>query len=89
MIVLLEYVLVGAAGAATHVCIHIYNYGLAKIRETPARYLAHLPLGAVAGGICHYFVTELGWSNHLTAFFAGYFAPSFLQNLAKKKGVAE
>ena len=89
MMFVIEYVLVGVAGAATRVLIHIYNYGLAKIKEQPERYAAHLPLGAVAGGICYYLVTELGWTNHLTAFFMGYFAPSFLQHLAKKKEWAE
>ena len=89
MRLLIEYVLVGAAGAATRLLIHIYNYGLTKIKEKPERYIAHLPLGAVAGGIVHYLVTTLGWSNHLTSFFAGYFAPSFLQHLAKKKEWSE
>jgi len=82
---MVQYVFMGILGGVTRVLVHIYNYGIRKVGKKKDRYIVHVPLGAVAGLLSWYAVEMLRMTNHLTAFFAGYFAPSFLQHLAKKK----
>jgi len=79
---LIEYVLLGIVGAGARILVHIYNYGIAKIRFD--RCLSHLALGAIAGYVAHHLIVTMRLTNHLTALAFGYMAPSILEHILKK-----
>jgi len=80
--IVLAYILLGVIGAGIRILVHIYNYGVAKVKKERA--LVHLQLGAVGGFLAWTTMAEVETIGYVTALSFGYCAPSIVEHMLKK-----
>jgi len=75
-VTLVEAVVLGFLGSLVHLALAVYER-----KAVPGRYeiFGHVALGPVAGGLFY----ATGLSNHINAFFAGFFTIDFIRMLAR------
>jgi len=79
MIELAMFLFLGFLGAVSRILIQIWRDK--EITQTGPEVLCEILLGVIAGYLTYMLVVYYGWTNHLTAFCAGFAAPDIIENI--------